>query len=224
MGESQERLAAGLLQWNYYNLSSPEVSFYRITYLALNSARWICYNKRMEPINTQSRFSAGPQVSPELQGRRAMRRKLVVIIIGVVVIIAAAVGWWMYKNREISTEIAPGQTLVTAQQGNIVSEFPRELIIEEGIAVSESYRIEYAEGGVGQPVAVYDSKLTMAENFTAFRAYLEDNGWRIRNESAPDGSSVAFIYAVTDDADVNVTLEPMPDGKARVSISYVAKR
>lgn len=178
----------------------------------------------MEPINTQSRFSAQPQVSPELQGKRAMRRKLVVIVIGAVVVIAAAVGWWMYKNRETSREIAPGQTLVTAQQGNIVSEFPKELIIEKDVAISNSYRIDYADGGMDQPVAVYDSKLTVDENFAAFRAYFEENGWRIRNEIAPSGSSVAFLYAVTDDADVNVTFEPTEDGKARVNISYVAKR
>ena len=158
------------------------------------------------------------QVSPELQRQRATRRKLVVAIIVLVVIAGASGAWWAYKNRETSRELEPGQTLVTAQTGNIVSEFPKELILEKDVAISNSYRIDYTAGNVDQPVAVYDSKLTMAENMTAFRAYFEENGWRISNEG-DSTQLVTAIIAAKESARVNVTLS-LSDGKVQVIIAY----
>ena len=177
----------------------------------------------MEPITTQPRAWTQPQVSPELQKQRATRRKLVVVVIALVVIAGAAGAWWTYKNRETSLEFEPGKILVTAQTGNIVSEFPKELILEKDIVISNSYRIDYTAGNVGQPVAVYDSKLTMAENLTAFRAYFTDNGWEITNEGDP-AQSVTSIYAEKESAEANVTLESLPDGKIQVIIAYNIKK
>lgn len=150
------------------------------------------------------------------------------ILLGVVVLVVAAAvaggAWWWMGNREVVSEIAPGETLITAQTGNVVSEFPKELILEEGAALAASYRVDYSSTGVAQPVAIYDSKLTLENNLTAFRAYFAQNGWNLAQEGDAAQLPVTFIYARNDKADANVTFESAEDGKVRVTIAYFVKK
>jgi hypothetical protein len=155
-----------------------------------------------------------------------MNNKNKFILLGVIVLVAAVVvgGFWWMQGREIVSEIAPGEALTTAQGNNVVSEFPQELILEKDAAVAASYRIDYSSTGVAQPVAVYDSKLTLEDNLATFRAYFAQNGWNLVQEGDVAQAPVTFIYARNDKADANVTFESAEDGKVRVTIAYFVKK
>jgi hypothetical protein len=148
------------------------------------------------------------------------------ILLGVVVLVVAAAvaggAWWWMGNREVVSEIEPGDTLVAAQGSNMVSGFPKELILEKDVVISDSYRVDYSRSGATQPVAVYDSNLNLEANLTAFRAYFAENGWELQREGDVAQTPVTFIFATKGDNSVNATFESLADGKVRVSIAYLA--
>ena len=145
-------------------------------------------------------------------------------LIAAVVIIAA--GWGLYQrglSGETSREIAPGQTLVTAPEGDVVSNFPQEFILEKDPEVAKSYRIEYAAGNVSQPFLRYQSRWNMAENVAAFRDHLRQGGWAVIRAGDPEERPATFFNAARENKEVNIILFEGGDGTVSVSIAYTDK-
>lgn len=152
----------------------------------------------------------------------ASRKRPIIGIAAIVVIIAAGTAWWMYQTRETSKEIVPGQTLVTAQPGNIVRKFPEELILEDGPEVLKSYRIEYSEGNVTQPFARYVSQKPFSENVQLFSQYFKDHEWEMYHMGSAAETPMTSFYGRKGRAQANVVIK-QADGQVEVSIAYVLK-
>lgn len=143
--------------------------------------------------------------------------------IALVIVIVAAIAWWFPANPtggETRQEIAPGQVLFTAQEGQIVSDFPRELITEDSPLVTQSQRIEYTTNGVNQPSVRYQSAWNMEENVAAFRDVLRAGAWAVSRAGDEDERPETFFQAARDDETVTITLAAGTDGIVTVSIAY----
>lgn len=121
-----------------------------------------------------------------------------------------------------SREIAPGQILTDAPQGDVVAGFPKELLLEEGVATDQSYSITYTDGNMSQPVVTYRSAKALDENVDAYKSYLLLNGWSITHMASAQELPTTFFYAYKDSAEVNVTFASQEEG-IMVTIAYVVR-
>ncbi len=121
-----------------------------------------------------------------------------------------------------SQEIAPGQTLTEAAEGQVIAGFPEDFILEKGVTTDSSYSIAYADNNTSQPVASYRSKKTLEENVAAYGAYLALNGWMLTHAAESSARPVTFFYATKDTAEVNITFAE-DTGGVMVTIAYVTR-
>jgi hypothetical protein len=147
----------------------------------------------------------------------------VVVVILIVVLAAAGVGYWYYQKMEMGREIAPGAHLTEVPQGQVVADFPQDLILEKDVPVTQSYRIDYADGNVKQPTASYVSRKSLQDNISAFRLYLTGNGWNLL-QAGNSTENPTSIYAVKDTAQVNILLTSIDSGTTQVDLAYAVSQ
>ncbi|MEK7579385.1 MAG: hypothetical protein AAB460_02545 [Patescibacteria group bacterium] len=140
----------------------------------------------------------------------------------IILVILVLVGYWLLTmDKGILTDGA-GNPLSVAPEGQVVEEFPSDLLIDPSPTITGSYTIYYRDRGETMPYVEYTSDETYEENIIAFRAMLLDDGWTITKEGDP-ALEVSNIYAIRGENDsetVNVTFSHMADGKTKVQISY----
>ena len=181
----------------------------------------------MEEIRTTSTTSvpSGTVRTSETHSIKKNRNGLVGGVIIVLLLLILLVLWGMKAptdggKTEGPREIAPGEILTDAPDGEIINGFPRELILEEDITTDESYSIAYADENMSQPVVSFHSKKSLAENITGYRVYLETNGWNITHQADADEAPSTFFYAYKENAETNITFVTDASG-ITVTISYV---
>lgn len=128
----------------------------------------------------------------------------------------------LFKSSETVEDIGSGKTLVTSEEGKVISGFPRELLLERGVEVLKSYSINSSNDKTIQPVVEYYSELSLSENIIKFGSYLKENNWTIINEPKEENYPVASFYARKDNQELNLTFSVEEENSAlKVIISYV---
>lgn len=90
-----------------------------------------------------------------------------------------------------------------AQKGQLVGNFPAELMIEANPLIKESYSLAYEDSN--QPAVNYYSKFGVDENLRLFRSRLETIGYKVdKDEKIQEG--IYQIYATRGSENVNITL------------------
>ncbi len=137
-----------------------------------------------------------------------------------ILVILVLVGYWLLTmNKDMLTDGA-GNPITVADEGEVVGNFPNELLIEPSAMISDSYAIYYRDRGETMPYVEYTSDETFEDNIIAFRAILTADDWIITKEADPV-ADVSNIYAIRGDNEtVNVTFSRVADGKTKVQISY----
>ncbi len=153
------------------------------------------------------------------------RSKAFTVILVLILILIMGYLLWMERNNQAGdvVTIAPGQELVTAKEGNVISNFPAGLILEQDAVVSQSYSVSYVNDDLSQPVVEYTSKKNLAENIQMFKEYLTANGWSITHEASIAETPVTFFYAKKEKEQVNITFAPQADGALKINIAYVTQ-
>jgi hypothetical protein len=139
-----------------------------------------------------------------LESSRATLIKMGIIL---VVLVAIVGGYLLFRSKQ-------SYTTIQAPSGEVVAGFPKELIVEKGVTIQDSYSLAYA-AGLNQPVVTYVSNWPMIQNVAQFGAYLRNNGWTITHEADPLAKNT-FYYATKDNSDVNITLADSGRAKAPV--------
>ena len=147
------------------------------------------------------------------------------LILGLVIIFLILLGLLWLSDGGMQQaggprEIAPGQVLTEAPEGEVVGGFPTELLLEPEAATDASYSIAYADDNTTQPVVSYRSAKPLSENIASYKTYLEGNGWDIKQYADENVAPVTFFYAYKANAEVNVTFASDVSG-VMVTISYV---
>jgi hypothetical protein len=137
--------------------------------------------------------------------------------VAVVVIILVVWGIWKLQPKPQATGPVP----VFAPQGQLVPNFPKQLMLDPQAQVNSSYSINY-DPTTNQYTAEWTSSSSLATLYGDYQKYFGDNGWTITNQSGVKGTSkLAVLYAATSSANVNVTLVTQGKGSS-ATISYVA--
>lgn len=140
--------------------------------------------------------------------------KLIKLGLGLVALVALVGGYMLFRGG--------GQPYVmtTAPKGDVVSDFPKELLLEKGVSVDNSYSLNYSGEGFTQPVVQYVSALNIAGNIGMFKQYLLANNWQIEHE-ADLSQAITYFTAKRQTETVNITLvADKATGKVNVNIAY----
>lgn len=147
------------------------------------------------------------------------RNLYIVLGIAVFAILILVIGL-TYKNRGGNTSAGEVKVEETkAPQGEVIENFPAELMIESNPVVKDSGSLKYEFGS--QPSVNYYSKFGAEENLSLFRRRLATLKYNITNDSkVADG--IYSIYAVRGTENVNITII-QTDSKAptNVIMAYV---
>jgi hypothetical protein len=141
-------------------------------------------------------------------------KKRVAIISAVVVIIVLAFIWWFMWGEYRAPRAA------FAPSGQLISGFPKELILDQSALIGKSYTIGYAYN-LNQYTANWTSNSSLGDLYGQYVSYFASHGWTVTNSST---NIAAFrgIYAVTSTADTNVVMTSGQQG-LKVTVSYVKK-
>jgi hypothetical protein len=135
--------------------------------------------------------------------------------VAVVVIVVVVVIVWKPSAKPM------GPVPVFAPQGQLVPNFPKQLILDPQAQINSSYSINY-DPTTNQYTAEWTSSSSLASLYGDYQKYFGDNNWTITNQSGITGASkLAVLYAATSSASVNVTLVSQGKG-SQGTISYVA--
>jgi hypothetical protein len=140
---------------------------------------------------------------------------------GVVIVVALIVGvvWYFYANTPKKVVIGP--VAVHAPVGQLIAGFPKELILDNAAAVSNSYSINYSTS-TNQYTVEWSSSSTIAALYAKYQAYAQANGWTITNHA--DTAPFKGISATNASSTATMSVILIPQGKgSKVTISYIAQ-
>jgi hypothetical protein len=146
------------------------------------------------------------------------------IILAVAVIVGIVIYAFVQSPGSSTPSTTPSPTPVAiatpsyAPQGQLAAGFPQSLILDSGANISASYTI--AGSSQNQYTAEWNSKSSMAAEYSAYKTYLTANGWTITNDNAGHVTFQA-LYASNASATVSVGVVAAASG-SQVTVSYAA--
>ena len=143
--------------------------------------------------------------------------KRIWVWVGIAVVVIAVILVFVWKP---STKPASGPVPVFAPQGQLIPQFPKELILDPRAQVNSSYSIGYSSS-TNQYTAEWVSSSSLATLDAGYKKYFVASGWTITNSNTVTAASkLGVVYAATSTANVNVTMVAQGKG-SEVTISYV---
>jgi hypothetical protein len=138
----------------------------------------------------------------------------------VVVVIVLAFVWKPNMNNPKGTTPTPVGTPVYAPQGQLIPQFPTQLILDSAASLNQSYSINYSST-TNHYTAEYNSSSSMASMYTKYKTYLPANGWVIANDMTLYSNSRG-LYATNTSSGVEVAIDQIGKG-SKVIITYLIK-
>ena len=137
-------------------------------------------------------------------------------IVAIIIVVAILGVSWYFFGRSTS----PHATF--APQGQVISGFPKTLILDNTAAIDNSYTIGYS-ANLNQYTANWTSASSSLDSlYGKYLSYFTQNGWTVTNSST-NITGFRGLYAVNPSADANVTMSDVGTGGLRVTVSYVKK-
>lgn len=154
------------------------------------------------------------------------RRGNLWVWVGVAVVVIAVILFFVWKPQPYTPSTSTPSTTgnpapVYAPQGQVVSGFPQQLLLDNSSQISSSYSISYSSS-TNQYTAQWSSSTSLQDLYQTYKTYLQANGWTITNDmsSGPDRG----LYAVNASNDVlSVLITPNSSGGINVVAGYVAQ-
>ncbi len=137
----------------------------------------------------------------------------------VVVVVAGGVTWYLLAR---GPQTPGGPVPVYAPPGQLVASFPKQLILDNAAAVTNSYSVTHSSSS-NQYTAQWNSSSSMDTLYSAYKQYFPANGWTIINDVTQYANARA-IYATNASSDVSVSIGSggKEDG-SQVSLTYLSR-
>lgn len=150
--------------------------------------------------------------------------KKVWVWVGVVVVVIAVGAWVFLRTNPGAGNPAPQAAAnplpVYAPQGQLVPQFPKNLILDSNAVISGSYSIGYAST-TNQYTAQYNSSSTVTSLYNEYQSFLSQNGWTI-NGVITTSPSYDLISASQPNSQLQVLINEQSEG-SQVVITYLLK-
>lgn len=102
---------------------------------------------------------------------------------------------------------------------NIPEDFPTNIPLEPGVAMTQSYRLDYP--GEKQLTAVFVSKDTVRKNYDKYADFLTTEKWAVSNMY--QSKTLSSLYALKDQNEINITITASEPLGSQVSVSVLKK-
>lgn len=146
--------------------------------------------------------------------------KRIWVWVGVAVVVVAAVIVVVWRPSQKPPAVAPGPVPVFAPKGQLVPQFPKELILDSSASVAGSYSIAYSSS-TNQYTAQYDSSSTVTALFNQYKTYFAGNGWTVTG-TLTTHPTFDVIAATKDSGHLQVVINKNGTG-SQTTITYVAE-
>ena len=143
--------------------------------------------------------------------------KKIWIWVGVAVVVIAVIVLVMWKLKQPASS---GPVPVFAPQGQLVPQFPKDLILDSSAAISGSYSVNYSSS-TNQYTATYDSSSTVATIYSDYQSYLPKNNWTVTG-SLTTHPTFNAIAAAQGNNRLQIVISTQTKG-SEVTITYVVK-
>lgn len=154
------------------------------------------------------------------QKLRALIAVGAVVLIAVAVMVVKVVLQSVSENGK-SPESSWSIPVTYAPKGNIVPEFPKNLVLDPGAVVTQSYAINYSSS-TNQYTVQWNSSSSIKTLFNAYKTYFATNGWAITNSST-QMTSVRAIAASGDPGKISAVIMTGGNG-SQVILTYIPKQ
>ena len=142
--------------------------------------------------------------------------------VGVVVVVIAILMAFFWRPGQEGTMQQPvtGSAPAYAPQGQLVANFPKELILDNAAVISDSYAINYSTS-TNQSTAVWNSSSSMDSLYQSYKQYLPAHGWTITNDITKYATSRG-LYATKGTTEVVSVSIVTQHKESQVTVTYVA--
>ena len=137
--------------------------------------------------------------------------------VGVAILVIVVIAWVIWRPQE---KVASGPSPVFAPQGQLVPQFPKDLILDTNAAISGSYAINYSSS-TNQYTAEYDSSSTVTSLYKDYQSYLSTNNWVVIG-SLTTHPTFDAIAATQGNNQLQVVISAENKG-SQVTITYMVK-
>jgi hypothetical protein len=149
------------------------------------------------------------------------QRRLVLWISLIIVILLVIMGIALFvvlqkANAPVVLPQVPAGQPAFAPQGRLVPDFPKALILDQDVALSDSYHVQY-DSSLAQDTAQWNSSQSIADLTNTYQAYFSANGWQIAGVVTSTDSMA--INATQASATVAVVILSQATG-SRVTVTY----
>ncbi len=142
----------------------------------------------------------------------------IVAWVAVVVVVVAAVVWYIVSPGTPAAK--PAVPATYAPQGQLIPNFPQQLVLGTGTAVTNSYVINYSSS-TNQYTAQWDSSSSMATLYAMYKQYLPKNGWTLTNDVA-NIPTLRAVAAEEGTASMSVVITTAGQG-SQVVLTYLSQ-
>ena len=151
-------------------------------------------------------------------------RKKLWIWVGVVVVVIAIAGWMVWHfEQKTAPPVASGPVPVFAPKGQLIPNFPKDLIIDSSAAISGSYSLNYSSS-TNQYTAEYTSSSTVTSLYKSYQSYLPKNGWTVTGSltTHPTFNAIAAVQG-NNQLQIVISTQGGQNKGSQVTITYVVK-
>lgn len=166
---------------------------------------------------------AAPQGGMVQQPAHKSSHRTVIVAVVVLLALLSLALWFIKSTKPATTYDDAGNPISHVKTGNLVAEFPRELLLEQDAVIENSYMIAYQNGAGNMPYAQYTSQKNFFENVSEYRRLLQAQGWVIQKDGDEEAVGGTNFYATKENAIANIVLTENQDKTVTVKVTYLTK-
>lgn len=141
-------------------------------------------------------------------------------IVATILVVAVVVIAVMVRHSSPTQPVSKAPTPVYAPQGELIPQFPKDLILGPAAVVSQSYSLSYSSA-TNQYTAEFNSSSSMTSLYASYVAYLPAHGWTVTNQLTSFANSRG-VSATNASSSVQVSIVAH-NGGSQVIVGYVTK-
>ncbi len=153
-----------------------------------------------------------------------MNKKLIILFI-LTAALAITAGAYFRTNNKFNTarnhrasRLDIGVVKKNVDVNQIPVKFPTDIPIEAGAKITQNYNATAPDGRF-QATRVFETKATLADNLTLYKAYLVKAGYKI--QSMIDQPTLKMVYGTKDNGNLQVSIDENSQSHIKtVNISY----
>jgi len=144
---------------------------------------------------------------------------VIIVVVAVAVLVVVFIKTDIGQRAGVMPEPSPVALVKNVPAGDKPLGFPTTIPIEKGATIIQNYEADTADGQ-HQATRVFESKLTVAQNYKIYSDFLAQNSWTIKKKFQTENLASLSASKKGYDLTVNISRNTI-SGTVRVSLNVV---